>query len=53
MNEPLPDCLQRLKQAVEKRKAVILRSEATKNLLFQAVDSTQQQILRCAQDDKE
>jgi hypothetical protein len=34
-------------------RVVILRSVATKNLLSQVVDSTQQQILRYAQDDKE
>jgi hypothetical protein len=37
----------------DQRGAAILRGEATKNLLFQEVDSTQQQILRYAQDDKE
>jgi len=36
-----------------KKSTVILRSEATKNLLLRMLNSTPQQILRCAQDDKE
>jgi len=41
-----------VKQPVDRPKLVIPRSPATRNLLFQVEDPPQQQILRCAQDDK-